>query len=133
MRLGARRRDVNPRAHRRFSESYAALTRSGFQTRLCNWYSSGGRPAMLPPYAQGSGASRLMDYFDGKHKGVKVTDDEYRTVACWLDLAIPFGGSYCEATDWTDDDRKVYDYHQLKREAFAAREIECIKANLPKR
>ena len=127
------RRDVNPRAHRRFSESYAALTRSGFQTRLCNWYSSGGRPAMLPPYAQGSGASRLMDYFDGKHKGVKVTDDEYRTVACWLDLAIPFGGSYCEATDWTDDDRKVYDYHQLKREAFAAREIECIKANLPKR
>ena len=127
---GAWRRDVNPRAHRKFSESYAALTRNGYQTRFCNWYSSGGRSAMLPPYAQGSCASRLMDFFDGKHKGVRVTEAEYRVVACWLDLAIPFGGSYCEATDWTDDDRKVYDYHQRKREAFVRTEMENVRAKI---
>ena len=33
-------------------------------------------------------------------------EDEKRVVQCWIDLAIPFVGSYCEATVWSDDDRK---------------------------
>ena len=113
-----------PTAHRQFSESYRALTREGHQTDFSSWYSSGGICEPLPPYAQGSSVSRLMDYFEPAHHGVRVSDDEKRVVACWLDLGIPFGGSYPEATVWTDEDRKAYSYHQEKRRAFAAREIE---------
>ena len=110
-------------AHRRFSESYRSLTGGGRQTAFSSWYSSGGICEPLPPYAQGSSVSKLMDYLDPSHQGVRVTEDEKRAVACWLDLGVPFGGSYPEATVWTDGDRKAYDYHQNKRLAFAEREI----------
>ena len=110
-------------AHRRFSESYRTLTGGGRQTAFSSWYSSGGICEPLPPSAQGSSVSKLMDYLEPAHHGVKVTDDEKRAIACWLDLGVPFGGSYPEATVWTEDDRKTYEYHQGKRLAFAAREI----------
>ena len=119
-----RAKDLLPTAHRAFTESYRALTRGGRQTAFSSWYSSGGICEPLPPYAQGSSVSKLMDYLEPTHHGVKVTDDEKRAVACWLDLGVPFGGSYPEATLWTDSDRRAYEYHQRKRLAFAAREIE---------
>ena len=84
---------------------------------------------MLPPYAQGSATSLLMAYFEPVHHGVVATEDEKRVVQCWIDLAIPFVGSYCEATVWTDDDRKVYDYHQKKRVLFAEKEIAEINCD----
>ena len=127
---GAWAKDFRAPSHRKFTESYKALTRGGYQSAFCNWYSSTGRSAMLPPRAQGSSNSQVMDRFEPSHHGVQVTDDEKRVVACWIDLAIPFVGSYCEATDWTDDDRKVYDYHQRKRVLFAQREIDGIKSEL---
>ena len=127
---GAWRKDFRPEAHRAFSHAYAALTKEGRQTVFCNWYSCMGRAAMLPPYAQGSATSLLMAYFEPVHHGVTATEDEKRVVQCWIDLAIPFAGSYCEATVWSDDDRKVYDYHQRKRAAFAQREIAEQKGNM---
>ena len=127
---GAWKKDFRPQAHRAFSESYVALTRGGYQSKFCNWYSSTGRSAMLPPCAQGSINSKVMEKFEPGHHGVAATDDEKRVVACWIDLAIPFVGSYCEATVWTDDDRKVYDYHQQKRALFAQKEIDGIKSTL---
>jgi len=111
------------KSHRAFTESYRALTSGGRQTAFSSWYSSGGICEPLPPYAQGSSVSRLMDHLEPAHHGVQVTDDEKRAVACWLDLGIPFGGSYPEATVWTDDDRRTYEYHQSKRLSFAAAEI----------
>lgn len=109
---------------RRLTRAYVALTKAGWQTLFCNWYSSTGVSEMLPPYAQGSTRSVLMDYFDGRHKGVVVPEEDRRVVACWIDLGVPFVGSYCEATDWSDEDRRIYDYHQRCREAFARREME---------
>ena len=115
--------------HRRLTRSYLALTDKGRQSERLNWYSSTGISEMLPPYAQGSSQSRLTAYFEGAHHGVQATDAERRVVACWIDLGIPFVGSYCEATDWTDDDRRIYDYHQRKRAAFA----DCERRELMKR
>ena len=114
-------------AHRSFTESYRVLVGEGRQTAFSSWYSSGGICEPLPPRAQGSSVSKLMDYLEPTHHGVLVTDDEKRAVACWLDLGVPFGGSYPEATVWTDSDRKSYEYHQQKRLAFAQREIEEAK------
>ena len=116
-----------PAAHRAFSEAYRTLTGNGKQTGFSSWYSSGGVCEPLPPYAQGSSVSKLMDYLEPTHHGVEVTDDEKRAIACWLDLGVPFGGSYPEATVWTDDDRKTYAYHQNKRLALAEAEIRELK------
>ena len=126
-------KDFLPEAHRAFSESYRTLTRSGRQTDFSSWYSSGGICEPLPPYAQGSSASKLMDFLEPSHHGAQVADDEKRAIACWLDLGIPFGGSYPEATLWTDGDRAAYEYHQQKRAAFASREIESARSEIPSR
>ena len=77
------------------------------------------RPAFI---AMGSARSAIMAKFGGGHHGAKPSDAERRVFACWIDLGVPFGGSYCEATDWTDDERRIYDYHQRKRAAFAESE-----------
>ena len=111
--------DVLPGAKRRFTYAYAVLTSKGFQTRKLNWYSNTGISEMLPPYAQGSGNSLIMNNLESAHHGVMMTEEEKRVFACWIDLAIPFGGSFAEATQWSLDDRKVFEYHQNKRAVFA--------------
>jgi len=107
---------------RRFTESYLSLTARGKQTLRLNWPSSSGVSELIPPYAMGSARSAIMAKFGGGHHGAKPSDAERRVFACWIDLGVPFGGSYCEATDWTDDERRIYDYHQRKRAAFAESE-----------
>ncbi|HNX34824.1 MAG TPA: hypothetical protein PKM57_09375 [Kiritimatiellia bacterium] len=117
-------------AARRFSKSYAALISGGRQTALLNWYSATGQSAMLPPYAQGSTQSKIMEHLEPSHHGVAVSDAEKRLFACWIDLSIPFGGSYFEATAWTPDDRRITDYHQDKRAIFAWEEVNALRAQL---
>lgn len=113
-------KDIDGR--RRFTESYLSLTSRGKLTPRLNWPSSSSVSEMIPPYAMGSGRSTIMKKFGGGHHGAKPSDEERRLFACWIDLGVPFGGSYCEATDWTDDERRAYGYHQLKRAAFAESE-----------
>ena len=97
---------------------------------MLNWYSATGRSAMLPPYAQGSTQSRIMNYLEPSHYGVKVSDADKRLFACWIDLSIPFGGSYAEATTWSPEDRRIVEYHQDKREIFAWQEVNALRARL---
>ena len=122
--------DFRKGAGRRFSKSYAALTAGGRQTAMLNWYSATGRSTMLPPYAQGSTQSRIMEYLEPSHYGVKVSAEEKQLFACWIDLSIPFGGSYAEATTWSPEDRRIAEYHQDKREIFAWLEVNALRAQL---
>jgi len=69
-----------------------------------------------------------MDYLEPSHYGVQVTDAEKRVIAWWIDLAVPFCGSYAQANTWSKEQTERYDYFQKKREAFAKQEIENIKA-----
>ena len=85
---------------------------------------------MLPPYAQGSTQSKIMEHLEPLHHGVKVSDEEKRLFACWIDLSIPFGGSYAEATTWTPDERRITEYHQDKRKVFAWQEVNMLRAQL---
>ncbi|HRT28230.1 MAG TPA: hypothetical protein P5527_00410 [Kiritimatiellia bacterium] len=127
---GAEAVDFRKGAARRFSKSYAALTANGRQTAMLNWYSATGQSAMLPPYAQGSTQSKIMARLEPSHNGVAVSDAEKRLFACWIDLAIPFGGSYFEATVWTPDERRISEYHQDKRVIFAQEEVNVLRAQL---
>ena len=112
---------------RRFTESYFALTERGRQSKRLNWYSSTGVSSLLPPYAMGSSQSALMRTFSPEHHGADVTDEERRVIACWIDLGVPFAGSYSEATDWTEKERETFVYHERKREGFASRELQGLR------
>ena len=122
--------DFRKGAGRRFSKSYAALTAGGRQTAMLNWYSATSRSAMLPPCALGSTQSKIMECLEPSHYGAKVNDDEKRLFACWIDLSIPFGGSYAEATTWSPQDRRIFEYQQDKREIFAWQEVNTLRAQL---
>jgi len=50
-----------------------------------------------PPRTIGTSASPLMKHIDGthpKHKNVKVSEKEWRTVWMWIESAAPYAGSY---------------------------------------
>lgn len=112
---------------RAFSQSYLNLTAKGQCTPLVNWVHARSFAPMLPPYACGSTQSRLMDYFKPSHYGVQATDAERRVIACWIDLAVPFCGSYAQANTWSEEERRLYNYHQTKRVAFAEQEMKNVK------
>ena len=127
---------------RDFTQSYVALTANGQCTPLVNWVHPQSMAAMLLPNACGSSRSKLMDYLEPSHYDVQLTGVERRIVACWIDLAVPFCGSYAEANRWNTQERRwqmetntwnrpqkeLYEYFQMKRVLFARQEIENIKA-----
>ena len=132
-----------PAGLRNFTQSYIALTASGKCTPLVNWVHPESMSTVLPPYNSGSTQSRLMDYLEPSHYDVQLTGAEKRTVACWIDLAVPFCGSYAEANSWRKQEwrgwriesntwnqpqKELYEYFQMKRVRFAEQEMENIKA-----
>ena len=68
-----------------------------------------------------------MRHLTPDHHGVRTTEEERRVFACWIDLGVPFGGSYAEATRWNEEDRRVFEYQERKRAAFADRERQEIR------
>jgi hypothetical protein len=133
-------------ALRAFTQSYVTLTAMGQCTPLVNWLAAQslwGTTAMLPPRACGSTQSKLMDYLEPAHHDVRLSNAEKRIVACWIDLAVPFCGSYAQAHTWDRQDphflwtrrnqskmpqQELYQYFQTKRVLFAQQEIENIRA-----
>lgn len=128
---------------RAFTQSYIALTAKGKCTPLVNWVHPVSEAAMLPPCASGSTQSKLMDYLEPSHYDVHMTEAEKQTVACWLDLAVPFCGSYAQANTWQRQEwrwwriesntwnqpqKELYEYFQRKRVHFAQQELDNIKA-----
>ena len=114
---------------RSYTRSYLALTNNGRVkgNRWMEWIETRSRSDMLPPYWTGSSKSKIMDYFEPAHYGVKVSAAEKRTFACWIDLSIPFCGTYTDANRWTDAEKEEYLYYLRKRRAFAASEIDSLR------
>lgn len=110
---------------------------------LINWLHVSSACAMLPPYAYGSTSSPLMDYLEPSHYGVQLTREEKERVACWIDLNVPFAGSWMELNYWDkldhavhsgltpwyvyrDKMRQIYLYFEAKRLKSAELELEHI-------
>lgn len=112
----------NPK--RAWTTSYVNLTAHGNpdKCRWMKWLKPRSRTMMLPPYHIGSCKSTIFEKFDGSHHGVKLTDNEKRVFACWIDLLCPFAGSYCEANTWTDEEKALFRQFQDKRARYAERE-----------
>jgi hypothetical protein len=118
---------VDPK--RAYTQSYVTITTSGNPDKnpWMTWLKPRSRAVMLPPYHTGSGKSKIMAFFEPSHYGVKVSENEKRTFACWLDLLVPFCGSYTQHNTWTDAETAEYSYFQEKRRAYAAAELESLR------
>ncbi len=71
-----------------YSHAYTALMSRGFIAH--------GRDAdgNRPPRSIGSSASRLMQYVDGSHEDVKLTELEQQKIRLWIDSGAPYPGTY---------------------------------------
>lgn len=121
---------VDPK--RVYTQSYVTITTSGHPDNnpWMKWLNPRSRAVMLPPYHTGACKSRIMDYLEPDHYNVQVSDDEKRTFACWLDLLVPFCGSYTQHNTWTAAEKAEYGYFQEKRRVYAAAELESLRASL---
>lgn len=116
-----------------FSQSYISLTHGGRMTDLLSWYSGSGISEVLPPCAAGSTQSRLMEYLEPTHYGVQLSDGEKRIVACWIDLSVPYAGSYSEHNIFPPEVKDAFRYHMKKREALARQEVEGLRPRTPRK
>ena len=92
-----------------------------------DWMRQESVPTLHKPYASGSGASGLMECLELTHCGRELSADEKETVALWLDLAVPFCGSYLEGRLWTKEEELRYAHYQDKRLLYAREELEMAR------
>ena len=71
-----------------------------------------------PPLVNGSRVSRLFTEKLDKGHAKGITDKEKRTLACWIDLGVPFCGDYEEGAAWDDTDRARWEACRRKRASF---------------
>ena len=83
-----------------------------------NWIHSASVPTPIPPLAHGSRVSRLFTERLDKGHGKGVTDAEKRTIACWIDLGVPFCGDYEEGNTWDEKERGRWEYFSRKRAKY---------------
>ncbi len=123
-------------AMRYWSDSYLALTWSGegegrnapYEGPV-RWIHPQSAPQILPPYSTGASKSPLIKMLEEGHQGVELSPLEIRTVALWIDLAVPFAGDYSEANAWSEGEHAKYNHFLEKRltmEAIEARNIEAL-------
>ncbi|MGL6194938.1 MAG: hypothetical protein ACRC2T_08965, partial [Thermoguttaceae bacterium] len=110
-----------------FSEAYMNLTRKGHPNEIVNWLNVQSVPPMLPPYFAGSSKSKLLRQFEEGHNDVKLSDHEKKVLACWIDMLVPYSGSYTESNSWNDAQKAEYAYYQNKRDRMAEIEKNHIK------
>ena len=125
-------KDMNP--GRNFAESYLHLTNWG---RVCyehkspwiNWIPMAiSYPPMLAPYYWGSTKSPLLNYLEPSHYNVKLSSREKERVACWIDLCVPYCGSYMEANKWNEIEHTyIHFYRKECRPAYLFQEGKRLK------
>ncbi len=83
-----------------------------------NWVDNGSTASLVPPNWRGSRKSGLFTEMLDKGHAPGITDEELRTLACWVDLGVPFCGSYDERADWTPEDYAFWNRALMRRARF---------------
>jgi hypothetical protein len=108
---------------RNFSASYVNLTQGGKRNEVVYWHDVQSAPPMYPPYHAGSAKSQIFSMLaDGDlsvHPEVILEDKERRLLALWIDLLVPFCGTYTERHHWSPEQQADYAYYQMKRDKMA--------------
>lgn len=77
-----------------FSRSYEELLNSGYVNGLNEWTAPPLDSAPLPPYARGAPASKLIKMLLKGHNEVKLSQPDFIKLATWVDLNLPYYGTY---------------------------------------
>lgn len=130
-------------AGRAWSDAYLVLTQARRDDGKANkpfrgkpdgtmvaWLGSQSVPTPIPPNTAGSTTSRLLTLLENDHHGVRLTRADYETIACWIDLYVPFGGDYTESNIWTAKEHEKYQHYDTKRRHFDTLELEAVKRYL---
>jgi hypothetical protein len=108
--------------------NYQSHPEGGFVT----WISKMSRPSELPPKFSGAIKSPLLQMLDDGHHGVALSEEEYQKLAAWMDLLVPFCGTYREAHQWSASEMSFYDYFEAKRRVQHEEERQAISDYLAK-
>ncbi|MBQ9812746.1 MAG: hypothetical protein IJM54_05485 [Thermoguttaceae bacterium] len=120
-------KDLTP--GREFSESYLNLTKCGKSSDYVDGFLAPSDPTMLKPYSYGSSRSPLLKYLEPSHYGVALSQEEKDKVKCWIDLCVPFCGSYLEANSWDKETSRYMSRRQNElREIYLFREAKRLRA-----
>jgi Hydrazine synthase alpha subunit middle domain len=65
-------------------------------SKYVSWFAAEDSPILQPPNRAGSCKSLLDSILTNGHHNVQVTDQELRTIRCWIDLGVPMWGRYQE-------------------------------------
>ena len=128
-RVGDKKRN-GAAVQRVFNQSYISLTGNGKPTPTVNWVLQESAPPLQKPYSCGSATSSLTKRLERAHCGTDLTQDEKDTVCAWIDLAVPYCGSYLEGRAWDAEDEEAYARFQRKRVAYAAQELADLRKAL---
>lgn len=70
---------------------------------ITDWIGGMSDPTTIPAYAHGSTQSGIIDKLMNDHQGLlssgKITKEDIYRIAAWIDLGVPFRGSYNEASE----------------------------------
>jgi hypothetical protein len=125
------RLNPDPESGRAWSDAYLSLVgppKGGVpfpqrpDTGPVRWINPQSTPPMPPPYHTGAARSPLMTMLETGHQGLRLTADELRMIALWIDLAVPFAGEYAEANLWPEETHRAYDGFLEKRRTMEAEE-----------
>ncbi|MGN1346929.1 MAG: hypothetical protein ACI4V1_09085, partial [Eubacteriales bacterium] len=84
--------------------------------KYVNFLSSMSGAEIVAPYTFGSSQSLLVEKLRSGHGS--LTEEQIRTIECWIDLVVPAYGSYDENVTWSANDRREYDEKGNKREFY---------------
>jgi hypothetical protein len=128
-RVGDKKRN-GAAVQRVFNQSYISLTGNGKPTSTVNWVLQESAPPLQKPYSCGSATSSLTKRLERTHCGTDLTQDEKGTVCAWIDLAVPYCGSYLEGRAWDAEDEAAYARFQRKRRVYAEQELADLRKAL---
>ncbi len=141
---------VDPIAKRKWSDAYLLLTQARAASRnepdgefrgepggrVVNWISSQSAPEPQRPLSAGAVRSELLTLLEQGHQGVRLTRDDLATIACWIDLLVPYCGDYREANAWTPEELAKYQHYTDKRQQMQALEQanigELLQSEVPR-
>ena len=103
-----------------WSPAYRSLA----NRRVANWINAQSEPNMLPPYHAGSTQSKLIGLLREGHYEVKLTGEEMDLFSCWIDLLVPYLGSYTECMN--PRDLAKYEKMMTKRRKWEEQEEKNI-------
>ena len=116
------------RMSRYFPLSYLVLTGSkpngsiqwvgNANNAYVKWLSSMSAPEVQKPASFGALVSNLTKILREGHKGVTLTDAEYRAIAAWIDLCVPAYGTYDANNHWDAAEAREAEEEQNKRDYY---------------